>query len=744
MATIALPLDDPAKAIRRRFVATIFAGSFLLFLVQPMIARMVLPRLGGAPAVWNSAMLVYQGLLLAGYAYAHWLSRRSVRTQAIVHLTGFAIAALMLPIGLIAAAPPADANAFLWVPWLLLLSIGPLFLIVSAQAPLMQRWFAMSGGGDPYPLYAASNLGSFSGLIAYPLLVEPLVPVALQSLGWSIAYGALMLLVAWCALRLPRAAATVATVSKTIEPIAWRAVAAWIALAAIPSGLMLSTTLHLTTDIVAMPLLWVVPLGLYLLSFSVAFSADRRLADFFKRVAPITLLIAACGVFTDTTFLPLVFAVAAIVNLFAVSVFIHSVLFDRRPDPAHLTHFYLAMSVGGALGGLICALLAPSIFDWTYEHPLLIIAAAVVVGTVSPFTPIARLWERPDVSDRAVRWGFAVLLMISLIGQGAFGLGSSKGLALAASFGLIAIALIAIGNRFLFALAVGALMLSIGGWEKLSRSVVPGKMTRSFFGVYSIGPAPGTEARMLVHGTTIHGIQNRGSAERERMATSYYASASGVGVALAAAPRLYGKAARVGVVGLGTGTLACYSRPGQQWTFYEIDPVIVGIARDPAQFTFLSRCQPEAPIIVGDARLTLERGRPAAADILVVDAFSSDSVPMHLLTREAFATYRKHLAPRGLLLVHISNRYLDMKPVIAAAANDGWSVRQRSYMPDANGVRQHETGSLWVALSSSSDVIDQLVSSNPEAPWDPLKPSPGFAPWTDEHSSILPIIKGWE
>jgi hypothetical protein len=744
MATIALPLENPAKAIRRRFVATIFAGSFLLFLVQPMIARMVLPRLGGAPAVWNSAMLVYQGLLLAGYAYAHWLSRRAVRTQAIVYLTGFAIAALMLPIGLIAAAPPADANAFLWVPWLLLVSIGPLFLVVSAQAPLMQRWFAMSGGGDPYPLYAASNLGSFSGLIAYPLLVEPLVPVALQSLGWSLAYGALMLLVAWCALRLPKAAAAAPEVSEPVEPIAWRAVAAWIILAAIPSGLMLSTTLHLTTDIVAMPLLWVVPLGLYLLSFSVAFSADRRLADFFKRIAPITLLIAACGVFTDTTFLPLVFAIAAIFNLFAVSVFIHSVLFDRRPDPAHLTYFYLAMSVGGALGGLICALLAPSIFDWTYEHPLLIIAAAVVVGTVSPFKPMARLWARADVSDRALRWGFALLLLISLVGQGAFGLGSSKGLALAATFVLIAISLAAIGNRFLFAVAVGALMLSIGGWEKLSRSAVPGRMTRSFFGIYSIGAAPGGDARMLVHGTTIHGIQNRGSPERERMATSYYARASGAGVALTAAPWLYGNAARIGVVGLGTGTLACYSRPGQQWTFYEIDPVIAEIARDPGQFTFLSRCQPKAPIIIGDARLTLERAPAASADVLVVDAFSSDSVPMHLLTREAFATYRKHLSPRGLLLVHISNRYLDLKPVVAAAASDGWTARLRGYVPDADGVKQHETGSLWVAMSPSRQTIDQLLARNPENSWHPLKPKPGFAPWTDEHSSILPIIKGWE
>jgi len=739
MASVALTIDDDLKAVRLRFVATIFAGSFLLFLVQPMIARMALPRLGGAPAVWNSAMLVYQGLLLAGYAYAHWLSRKSVRTQALVHLSGFVLAGLMLPIGLIAAAPPADANAFLWVPWLLLVSIGPLFLVVSAQAPLMQRWFAMSGGGDPYPLYAASNFGSFSGLIAYPLLVEPLVPVAVQSLGWSVAYGALMLLVAWCAVRLPKAASPAPAASGKVEPIAWRAVAVWIILAAIPSGLMLSTTLHLTTDIVAMPLLWVVPLGLYLLSFSVAFAASRRLADLFKRIAPITLLIAACGVFLDTTYLPMVFAYASLLNLFAVSVYIHAVLFDRRPDPVHLTHFYLALSVGGALGGLFCALIAPMIFDWTYEHPLLMVAAAAVVGATSLFKRIEKLWQRVG-SARATQWGFVAVLIISLVGQGAFGLPNSKGLALGASFVLIAIAIAAIGNRILFAMAAGALMLSMGGWDKLARSAVPGAMTRSFFGVYSIGPLPGN-ARMLVHGTTIHGIQNRGSPERERMPTSYYAPGSGVGIVLAAAPGLYGNAARIGIVGLGAGALACYARPGQHWTFYEIDPVVVGIARDPAQFTFLSHCLPAVPVVLGDARLTLERAPPSAADILVVDAFSSDSVPMHLLTREAFATYRKHLAPNGLLLVHISNRFLDMEPVIAGAARDGWTARLLRYRPGAKEIASNHSGSVWVALSSSPDVIGRIEASNRQAVWRSLEPRPGFAPWTDEHSSILPIIK---
>ena len=271
--------EQTFKSSRRAlFVATICTGSFLLFLVQPMIARMALPRLGGAPTVWNSAMLVYQALLLGGYAYAHWLGRFAPRQQAMIHLALFVAAAAMLPIGLIAATPSATANPFLWVPWLFVASIGPLFFTVAAQAPLMQRWFAVSGGGDPYPLYAASNLGSFAGLIAYPLIVEPLLPLNGQSWLWTGGYALVLALVAVCGFGLPTGGAP-KTLTATGRAPSWREVGNWMLLAAIPSGLMLSTSTHLTTDIVAMPLLWVVPLGLYLLSFSVAFSEKRGLAD---------------------------------------------------------------------------------------------------------------------------------------------------------------------------------------------------------------------------------------------------------------------------------------------------------------------------------------------------------------------------------------------------------------------------------------------------------------------------------
>jgi hypothetical protein len=739
MASTAIEANPAGRLMKLRFILAIFCGSFLLFLVQPMIARMALPRLGGAPAVWNSAMLVYQLLLLGGYAYAHWLGRFAPRTQGVVHIGLLAAAAMMLPIGLIAGNPSPDANIFLWVPWLLMVSIGPVFFAISAQAPLVQRWFALSGGGDPYPLYAASNLGSFAGLVAYPLLVEPLLPVAVQSIAWSLGYALVIVLIAACVLALPKAAAAEKSSGATAPP-ALREIALWIGLAAIPSGLILSTTLYITTDIVAMPLMWVVPLGLYLLSFSVAFAADRRLARWISGLAPFALLAAAAGLFLPAN-LWLAGALAAIVSLFSVAVALHGALFDRRPDPAHLTAFYLMLSVGGVIGGIFGALVAPLIFDWTYEHPLLMVAAALAIPATSPFRRFADVWNGSEAARRATRWGIPVILVLSLIGRGPFGLPASSTIALLASCLLFAVGIFAVGNRVLLAAAVAGLMLSMGGWGKLGLSVQPGQMSRSFFGIYSIGSRQAGGARVLLHGTTIHGIQLQGAAERQRSATTYYAAQSGIGLALLAAPLLFGDGARVDIVGLGTGTLACYAQPGQRWTLYEIDPAVVDIARDPERFTFLSRCLPDAPVLLGDARLTLERAPPASTDLLVVDAFSSDSIPMHLLTLEAFETYRRKLSAEGLLLVHISNRHLDLKPVVAAAARAGWTARLRHYVPtveDRDG-NQH-TSSMWVAMSPSAATITRLEAANPGA-WQPLEGRSGFRPWTDDYASVLPILR---
>ena len=736
MASIPITGKVAPRFLRARFIACVFAGSFLLFLVQPMVARMALPRLGGAPSVWNSAMLVYQALLLAGYAYAHLLGRLEPRRQAMVHLTLFALAGLSLPIALIGATPPPDANIFVWVPWLLVVSIGPLFLVVSAQAPLIQRWFALAGGGDPYPLYAASNLGSFLGLITYPLIVEPLLPVAAQSLVWSLGYGLLALLVAVSAVSLPRVAPPATAAVSTPRPTR-RDLAGWIGLAAIPSGLMLSTTLHLTTDIVAMPLLWVLPLGLYLLSYSVAFATARGAARIAPRIAPFALLIAGCSTFADATPAPLVIAATSLFTLFVVAVTLHARLYDTRPDPAHLTIFYLSTSVGGVIGGLFCALIAPLAFDWTYEHPLLLVAAALTIVSSNPFARLAARWDGSARAARSARWLGGAALLVSLTGWSELGLPAGRFLPLAGEVAILVIGIVAIGHRRLFTLTLIALMLALGGWSKLELSL-SGRMTRSFFGVYSVREVPGG-GRMLVHGTTVHGVENFGSLARERMLTSYYAPHSGVADALAAVPVIFPRA-RVGIVGLGAGTLGCAGQPGQSWRFYEIDPKVVAIARDARQFRFLAHCQPTAPIVVGDARLMLGREPANSADVLVVDAFSSDSVPMHLLTLEAFALYRRHLAANGLLLVHISNRYLDLRPVVAAAAAHGWTARARVYRPEEAERTQHATGSEWVMLSPAPSTIAAVEAKSGADRWEALA-APTRAAWTDDYASILPLIR---
>lgn len=739
MASIAINRRQDASSLRVRFTLAIFAGSFLLFLVQPMLARMALPRLGGAPAVWNSAMLVYQALLLGGYAYAHAVARLPGRTQAAIHLALLALAALTLPLGLSAAVPDAGDNSFLWVPWLLLLSVGPLFFVISAQAPLLQRWFAMSGGGDPYPLYAASNFGSLLGLLAYPLLLEPLMGVGNQSWWWSLGYAAMALLIAWCmlALRGPAITGPAAAEEVPSEPIAWGRILRWVLLAAVPSGLMLSTTLHLTTDIAAMPLLWVMPLAIYLLSFTAAFSEQRGLARLCAKVAPFTLLLVCAGLLRAQGALLLPIMWVALLNLFVVATALHSMLFDDRPAPRQLTGFYLAMSVGGALGGLFCALIAPLVFDWTYEHPVLLLAAAALVAGTHPFQRMRQLWNRPGFERRVAL--LVALLALPLLSWEGWFRDRPDGLRYLLLGLLMATAVVSIGRRWLFTLCLAILMLAMGGIQKVALSIAPGMMTRSYFGIYWIRDS--SHQRFMFHGTTLHGLQNRGSPERERLPTSYYAPKSAVGRTLEVVPDLFGPAARIGAVGLGTGTLSCYARPGESWTFYEIDPAVVTIARDPKRFTFISRCLPDTDIVLGDARLSLARQPSASADVLIIDAFTSDAVPMHLLTREAFELYRRVLQPDGLLLVHVSNRHLNLEPVVAAAARGGYHGLVGIYDPKPEEEFLGASASRWIVLSPSKQKLDQLRTATSSDFWRQLQPEATFSGWTDDYGSILPLLK---
>jgi SAM-dependent methyltransferase len=717
---------------RPLFLLTIITGSFLLFLTQPMIARMALPRVGGAPSVWNSAMLVYQLLLLAGYAYAHFLSRLRPRLQVGIHVVLFGLASLWLPIGLNASLPSAEAQPAFWVPWFLLSSIGPLFFIVSAQAPLMQRWYALeTSRGDPYPLYAASNLGSFAGLISYPLIVEPLMTLQQQSWLWTGIYALLVLLVALCAMTVPARAVEEPPVETAPAPTT-RQILHWVALAAVPSGLMLSTTTHLTTDIVAMPLLWALPLSLYLLSFVVAFAARRAVADFMTILAPLVILVAGGLAFSSGTQNPFFSATLGLFLLFVVAVGLHADLFRRRPAVGHLTRFYLAMSFGGMLGGLFCAIVAPLLFDWAYEHPLLVLAAAVLVPQYE-LVP----WPRRLFWVLAIGLPILALAVSLLAERGIFG--SNPATSMAGSIVVSLLALACLGRRWSFAVALAALMLSYGGWSTLQRSGT-GDRTRSYFGIYEVSRRYDNTAQVLTHGTTLHGIQNL-EPGLETVPTTYYARRSGVGLTLTNANALFGAHPRIGVVGLGSGTLACYAQPNQSWTFFEIDPAMVRVARD--RFSFLSRCAPQVRIVLGDARLSLRRQPSNSIDVLAVDAFSSDAVPMHLITREALGVYGQAVQHDGIVLFHISNRYLDLRPVVAdIAQREGWTSAMLEYVPTEDEEVLNATLSVWIALSRNPATIDRLVqlSGADSMNWTVLETQPGFSGWSDDHASILPII----
>jgi SAM-dependent methyltransferase len=733
---------------RALFLITILTGSFLLFLVQPMIARMALPRLGGAPAVWNSAMLVYQALLLAGYAYAHRLTQTSPRRQAIIHITLFAVAILWLPIGLANLQPPADGSPIFWVPWLLIASIGPLFFVVAAQAPLMQRWYSMSGNqGEPYALYAASNIGSFGGLIAYPILVEPFTTLQSQKWIWSGIYLALMALVGICAIQIWRTAGANTTPTEAAAneaPIGWRRRLYWIILAAVPSGLMLSTTSHLTTDLMAMPLIWVIPLGIYLLSFSVAFADNQKPAYWISRFAPIVLIVSAAFVFVVWGKAAIGGLTASLSLLFIVAVALHNEMYRTRPAPAQLTSFYLMMSVGGVLGGFFCAIVAPLLFDWTWEHPILILMAAALL----PAIPLLRLNE----NDPRLPLIMVVIGMIALA-LGLFGgisepvESSFTKILLAATIMTLGIAVA--GFRIPFLLAVAGLLTINGGWYSVQQSL-DGVRMRSYFGTYTVNASESGRVRWLNHGTTMHGMQLLDDPTRP---ISYYPDTSGVGIAMLNAPRLYGPEASIGVVGLGTGTLACYRRPGQYWQFFEIDPLVIEIARERKIFSFLEKCAPDVPITLGDARLTLAAVPEGKFDILALDAFSSDSIPLHLLTKEAFATYRKALKPDGILLVHISNRYIDLNPVVAAEAKaNGWSAALRHDSPTEQLINRGNRASQWIALSRDPAKLAELTGKvdkvksryyNSEQ-WLQLDAPGKTSPWTDDYASVLPHLSLWK
>ena len=719
------------------FSATLGVGAALLFCVQPMIARMVLPQLGGAPAVWNTCMVFFQAALLAGYACAHASTARlGHRGQAALHTGLIAAALVALPVAIGPDAAGTLTAGSAPAPWLLAVlmkAVGLPFFVVATTAPLLQRWFARTGhpaAADPYFLYAASNAGSMLALLAYPLAIEPTLTLAAQSRYWSVGYGLLAVLTIACAAASRRPSAMETPPDEgAARPGVGRWVR-WAALGFVPSSLMLGVTTFLTTEIAAIPLLWVVPLAIYLLTFILVFA--RRPPVSHERMLRLLPLLATC--------LVVVIGLGAtqpgwiglhLLTFFVAAMACHGELARLRPPVRDLTAFYLAMAAGGVLGGAFNALIAPVLFDRVAEYPLALILACLASPTRRRSLGVA--WPM------AVGLATVVLAAASPSGPaprpGEFGAKFVLGLAAFACYALAA-------RPIRFAAAIGA-VLAIGGLSTGKGGPVVYR-SRSFFGVLKVVrvQTPDGEARQLVHGRTLHGEQRLAPGLRCEPLT--YFTRSGPCGDVFAAYRSRPAAPGVAIVGLGAGSLACYAEPGQRWTFFEIDPDVARVAADPRYFTFLRDCRAGPPaVVMGDARLRLRDAPDRGYGLIVMDAFSGDAVPVHLLTREALRLYRAKLAPGGLIAVQITNHSIDFAPVLAAQAADaGMSCRIRSHWDIAPAdARRGTYPSRWAVLADHKSDLGPL-SADPRWVAPPARPGQGV--WRDDFSNLVEDFWIWE
>jgi hypothetical protein len=719
------------------FAVTLFVSALLLFAVQPMFTKMVLPKLGGAPAIWSVAMVFFQAALLAGYAYAHWLTKLPPRHGALIHLGLLGLAALSLPLGIAGGfgSPPSE-NIEFWLLALFAVSIGLPFTALAASAPLLQRWFASSGhsrASNPYVLYAASNLGSFAALLTYPVLLEPLLTLHQQTATWAAVFALLAILIALCALVVASGVAAKPETRVAIEKPALGSRLAWIALAAIPAGLVVAVTAYISTDVAAAPFLWVVPLALYLLTFVAVFNDKPWISHAtVARVVPYLVAPLAISMLGGEKAFWVVTIVLHLVAFFILTLLCHGELYRLRPAPERLTDFYLATSIGGVVGGVFTGLIAPNVFSSTTEYPILV--AAAVLALPGAFSSGVRSALRAMSLPLALSF---ILLVVHYFAE------VRIPISWMVAFQVPLIAL-AVGILFskanparMFGLVVLAFALS-GLWQPGQASV---ETTRSFFGVHKVADSADGAYRLLFHGTTIHGADKIKNADGSPVTgraepLTYYYRGGPISETILATRAARGKLTSVAAVGLGTGSLACYREPGESWTFFEIDPEVVRLARDPQRFRFIASCAPDMPIVLGDARLTLSASA-TQYDLIVLDAFSSDAIPAHLLTREAVAGYLARLKPNGVIVMHISNRHLELSRIVAAVgASEGLVTLVKTDMSARKLVNDYKSNAAVAALARNWQDLAEL-SRMPG--WQPVMPE-GVQPWTDDYSDLISAL----
>ena len=747
----ATPASEPALLAAARpawlYVAVVFAAAWLVFWIQPLTVRGVLPVLGGSPAVWNTAMVFFQAALLGGYALAHLLARRATPAgQLLVLGVLWAGVALTTPIGelrLLGDTPAVGIPPALWLLGTLTGALGLAFVAVSLLTPLVQSWLARAGAGaasaDPYFLYAASNAGSAGALVAFPFLLEPFLGLERQAWLWSAAMLGLapFLLILW------RAAApgdsearevthgTAAGDAAVLPHSRTTAlpVVRILALSAVPSALLLSITRYLTTDVAAVPLLWIVPLALYLGTFVHAFARRALIPQpvLARLVAPALIALVVLYLMNRTV---LAFGVVHLLVFVLAALYCHGALARLRPPAADLTRYYLLVSTGGLIGGMLVALVAPAVFTDVYEYP-------IALALVAALLPAARVRVR-----RGHYIAVAVALGVVVAGLATVLIGASNdlsplvfgvclaGVALAAPALLILRARPALlAGALLAVFLVPSLAARHGGDEHVARE-------RTFFGVYRIVESDGL--RSFYHGTTLHGAERHRPDGTVDSRITYYSPGTPYAELLSSLARRPDPLA-LGIAGLGTGSLACFARPGDAVRIYEIDPAVVRLARE--HFAALRTCAPDAHIGVGDARLLLAR-EEITLDFLALDAFTSDAIPVHLLTEEAFRTYARVLAPDGILAVHISNRHIDLEPVVAAiATRTGLIGRIKRYSATEEQTESREsTSSHLVALARDEATLGALGL---DAGWVPLGAPDRVRVWTDDYASIVTLLRWW-
>ena len=752
-----MPSPDPSASTGQPSAATnslvlviytsaIFVSALLLFSVQPLFTKMVLPRLGGSPAVWSVAMVFFQSLLLGGYGYAHYLMRiRNRMIPVVVHLTLLAIALLTLPLSIAGGwgEPPASGYAF-WLLGLFAVSIGLPFFALAANNPLLQAWFVRTGhpaGPDPYFLSASSNIGSFLALLSYPVLLEPMFTLRAQNLIWTGVYGLLIVLIAACGLLLLRSPATAAVdvlaEDSDAPPPAWILRGRWIFLAAVPSGLLIAVTAHISTDVAAAPLLWVLPLSLYLLTWVLVFQSRPLLPHGWMlllqplAIAGIIVLLAIGG--EQNLLLTLG---GNLLCFFVIAMACHGELARTRPAARYLTGFYVALSFGGMLGGLFAGLIAPFAFSWIAEYPILLALAALCrpPGGDERWPGWSR-WYWPLLAIAAVAliapsWS-DIRLMSWLDDHRVWVIGAVGAVSALLALGLNA-------NRWkIFATVVVALVL-IRAYPADDGRV---DTVRSFFGVHKILVTPHGQYHVLMHGTTIHGAEKFQNDDGTPLTgrpepISYYHADGGIGQAITAIRERKGGPIRVAVIGLGAGTLTCASAPGEHWNFFEIDQSMVDTARDPKYFTYIANCEPDLKPVMGDARLTFAREPDGIYDLIIVDAYSSDAIPIHLATQEAMKIYKDKLAPQGVVLMHVSNRHLELASVVVgiAEAND---LKSWVYSEDSDRDSEYIFATSVVVSAREQADVGKLASSDE---WVLTAADANQRVWTDDYSNVLGAV----